>query len=398
LTGVTAMREVAMQRPLSLLVVDDTEADRELIAVLLDEAFPGAGVARCALPAEAGQVCRDQAFDCVLLDYNMPVMDGLTLAGELRAAFAYLPIILMTSVGDEMLAAEALRGGVSDYLPKSRINIHSFRRTVERSIQACGQAQLIDEQRGELENFAYALAHDFKQPIRQITTFAQLISAEVSGDATAGVRQHLSFLSSAASRLGKLVDVMSQYTLLNQPPDLGNVDLSQVLASVQTSLAPYLAERGAEVISPVQAPTMRGNETLLTQVLQNLVMNGLQYNRSPVPRVEVTVRRDAEHCTIAIKDNGIGIEPEYLAAIFKPLVRLHTNSEFPGSGLGLTLARKAVLAQDGEIWCESTPGGGSVFYVRMLAAHDDQRQLKTRSRRDAPGRRGSQLPISKDPR
>jgi signal transduction histidine kinase len=373
LTTLTAMRDVTTPRPLSLLVVDDTEADRELIAVLLDEAFPGAGVARCALPAEAGQICRDHAFDCVLLDYNMPLMDGLTLAGELRAAFAYLPIILMTSVGDEMLAAAALRGGVSDYLPKSRINIHSFRRTVDRSIQTCGQARLIDEQRGELENFAYALAHDFKQPIRQITTFAQLISAEVRGDANAGVQQHLTFLSAAATRLGKLVDVMSQYTLLNQPPDLGNVDLSPVLASIQASLAPYLAERGAEIVSPVQPPAVRGNETLMTQVLQNLVMNGLQYNRSPVPRVEVTVRRDAEQCTIAIKDNGIGIEAEYLAAIFKPLVRLHTNSEFPGSGFGLTLARKAVLAQNGEIWCESTPGQGSVFQIRIPAADSDPR-------------------------
>jgi signal transduction histidine kinase len=367
LTALTGTHESPIPKPLSLLVVDDTHADRELIAVFLEEAFPGAGLASCALPAEAEQICRDQTFDCVFLDYNMPLLDGLTLAGELRTAFAYLPIILMTSVGDEMLAAEALRGGVSDYLPKTRISAHSIRRTVDRSIQACGQARLIDEQRGELENFAYALAHDFKQPIRQITTFAQLISEGVSGDATSEVRQHLTFLSTAANRLGKLVDVMSQYTLLNQAPELGDVDLSQVVESVQASLAPYLAERGGEVVWPVSPPMVRGNETLMTQVLQNLVMNGLQYNRSPVPRVEITARSDAEQCTVTIKDNGIGIEPEYLADIFKPLVRLHTNAEFPGSGLGLTLARKAVLAQNGEIWCESTPGQGSVFQIRIPA-------------------------------
>jgi len=381
-----------------LLIVDDSEAERALMTFALEEAFPDADVRSAADPLLAKAICEAEGFDCVLTDYNMPEMNGVMLAVELRATRAYLPIILMTSVGDETLAAEALRGGITDYLPKSRMSAESLRRSVDRSIQACSQARLIDEQREELENFAYALAHDFKQPIRQITTFVELISAEVLGEASATIRQHLTFLSTAASRLGKLVDVMSQYTLLNQPPDLADVDLSRVLASVRGSLAPYINERGAEVASPVHAPIVHGNETLMTQVLQNLVMNGLHYNRSSVPRVDLTAYKDAEHWIIAVRDNGFGIEPEYLADIFKPLVRLHTASEFPGSGLGLTLARKAVLAQHGDIWCESTPGRGSVFYVRMLAAHDGQQQLKTRSRRDAPRPRRSQLPISKDPR
>ena len=360
------MREVPA--PQSLLIVDDSEAEREIMTLTLGQAFPGAKVRSAAHPLMARQMCADQRFDCVLTDYNMPDMDGVTLAGELIAASAYLPIVLMTSVGDEMLAAKALRSGISDYLPKSRITAESIRRTVERSIQACGQARLIDEQRGELENFAYALAHDFKQPIRQIATFTQMISDEIQGGQVGEVHQHLSFLGDAARRLGKLVDVMSQYTLLNQPPELADVDLNRVLASVRASIAPYLAERGGEFVAPSQAPMVRGNETLMTQVLQNLVMNGLQYNRSAVPRVEVTARSDAEHCTLDVSDNGLGIDAAYLADIFKPLFRLHPASEYAGSGLGLTLARKAVLAQDGAIWCESPRGHGSVFHVRLPAA------------------------------
>ena len=356
----------------SLLVVDDTEADRELIAVALDAAFPGVEVRQCAYPMLAEQACQEHDFDCVLLDYNMPLKDGLALAGELRAAFAFLPIILLTSVGDEMLAAKALRSGVSDYLPKSRVSAYSIRRTVDRSIQACGQARVIDEQRGELENFAFALAHDFKQPIRQISTFTQLISNEIRGVEIGDVQQHLGFLGDAARRLGKLVDVMSQYTLLNQAPELSEVDLDRVLASVRASIAPYLAERGAELVAPRQAAMVRGNETLLTQVLQNLVMNGLHYNQDAKPRVEVTTRRRAEHWTIEIRDNGVGIEAEYLLEIFKPLFRLHSASEYAGTGLGLTLARKAVLAQKGAIWCESSLGGGSVFHVQLPSAEVEQ--------------------------
>ena len=372
-----------MPTPKSVLVVDDSDAEREIVALTLGAAFPEIQVRMAAHPAIAREMCGQEGFDCVILDYNMPQTDGVTLAGELKASSTYLPIILMTSVGDEMLAAEALRSGISDYIPKSRITAESIRRIVDRSIHVCGQAKLIDEQRGELENFAYALAHDFKQPIRQITTFTQMISEEIAPDEHEALRQHLTFLGDAARRLGKLVDVMSQYTLLNQPPDLADVDLSEVLATVRSSLGPYLADRGGELIVPPKAPKVRGNETLMTQVIQNLVTNGLLYNQSSTPKVEVTARRRHDTWDIAIADNGVGIEAEYLADIFKPLVRLHTASEYPGSGLGLTLARKAVLAQKGLIWCESRIGHGSVFHLRLpiaRKAHAPAGKTSARSR------------------
>lgn len=356
-----------MPSPRSVLVVDDSDAEREIVALTIGAAFPDAEVSLAAHPAAAREMCAQDSYDCVILDYNMPQTDGVTLAAELKVQATYLPIILMTSVGDEMLAAEALRSGISDYIPKSRITADSIRRTVDRSIHVCGQAKLIDEQRGELENFAYALAHDFKQPIRQITTFTQMISEEIAPDEHEGLQQHLTFLGDAARRLGKLVDVMSQYTLLNQPPEIADVDLGDVLASVRASLGPYLAERGGEFVVPAKPPRIRGNETLMTQVIQNLVTNGMLYNRSPTPRVEISAQRRQDNWDIAIGDNGVGIEAEYLADIFKPLVRLHTASEFPGSGLGLTLARKAILAQKGVIWCESELGRGSTFHVRLPA-------------------------------
>jgi signal transduction histidine kinase len=170
--------------------------------------------------------------------------------------------------------------------------------------------------------------------------------------------------------------------LLNQPPELSDVDLNSVLASVGASLAPLLAERGAEFVAPRRAPMVRGNETLLIQVLQNLIVNGLHYNKSTVPRVAVTARRDGESWVVEVSDNGIGIAAEYLAEIFKPLLRLHTAAEYSGSGLGLTLARKAILAQKGEIWCESTPGNGAVFHVRLPAAEGRGRGKK---KAPAPG-------------
>jgi signal transduction histidine kinase len=365
-----------------LLFVDDSEAEREIMALTLDAAFPGAAIRPVSEPSTVRQMCDDHSFDCVLLDYNMPELDGLTLARQLRAANAYLPIILVTSVGDEMLVAEALRSGVSDYITKSRITVESIRQIVGRSIHAASQARVIEEQRSELENFAFALAHDFKQPIRQIITFSQMISDDLRGLESGGIQKHLGFLGHAATRLDKLVDVMLQYTLLNQPPELSDVDLSSVLASVEASLGPLLAERGAEFIAPRRMPMVRGNETLLIQVLQNLIVNGLHYNKSAVPRAEVSAQGDGESWVIEVRDNGIGIAAEYLTEIFKPLIRLHTASEYPGSGLGLTLARKAVLSQKGEIWCESTPGQGTVFHVRLPVAEGSR---ESKRKKPTPG-------------
>jgi signal transduction histidine kinase len=119
----------------------------------------------------------------------------------------------------------------------------------------------------------------------------------------------------------------------------------------------------------------------MTQILENLVINGLRYNRSRAPRVEMSVRSQGETVVIDIADNGVGILAEHMTEIFKPLKRLHNAAEYPGSGLGLTLARKATMSQQGAIWCDSTPGKGSVFHVELPAAHDNPTgQIKPRKR------------------
>lgn len=349
------------------LIIDDDAAERALVAYTLKDAYPDAVIHQVGNPDDAEKICSERAFDCVILDYNMPQMDGLALTQKLRPLFPHLPFVLVTSVGDEMLAARALTGGVSDYIPKARINADSIRRTIARAMHVSTQARVIEEQRNELENFAYALAHDFKQPIRQIQTFTKLISSELGDGSEGEVQQHLTFLGDAARRLGSLVDVMSQYTLLNKPPEIGPVDLSKVFAEVLASLGSYIGERGG-VVGIGEMPAVTGNEPLMTQVMQNLIVNGLKYNKSETPRVEVNGAMHLGRCLLTVRDNGIGIEEKFLDEIFKPLARLHPAAEYAGTGLGLTLARKAVVAQGGRIWCESELGTGSTFYVELQAA------------------------------
>jgi len=346
----------------TFLVVDDDPAERSILADTIKAAFPGADVRQMGDPDRVLGLVGECEFDCVLMDYNMPQMDGLALAKALRALSPYLALVMVTGVGDETLAADAVRSGVSDYIPKSRINPDAVRRALSRAIHENVLAQTIAEQRNELESFAYALAHDFKQPIRQIRTFTKLIENELKPGDDQDLQQHLTFLSEAARRLGNLVDVMAQYTLLSKVPQLGEVDLAKIISEVREAVTAFMAERRAEVVT-AELPRIRGNETLMIQVIQNLLVNGIIYNKSRVPRVEISGEVRDSRCLIAVRDNGIGIEPQYLNEIFTPLKRLHPSSEFPGTGLGLTLARKAVVQQGGRIWCRSEVGKGTTFYI-----------------------------------
>ncbi len=346
----------------AFLVVDDDPAERSILADTIKAAFPGADVRQMGDPDRVLSLVGECEFDCVLMDYNMPQMDGLALAKALRALSPYLALVMVTGVGDETLAADAVRSGVSDYIPKSRINPDAVRRALSRAIHENELAHTIAEQRKELESFAYALAHDFKQPIRQIRTFTKLIENELKPGDNQEMQQHLTFLSEAARRLGNLVDVMAQYTLLSKVPQLGEVDLAKVICEVRDAVAAFMAERRGE-LAVGELPKIRGNQTLMIQVIQNLIVNGMIYNKSRVPRVEISGEVQDSRCLIAVRDNGIGIESGYLTEIFTPLKRLHPSSEFPGTGLGLTLARKAVVQQGGRVWCKSEVGKGTTFYV-----------------------------------
>jgi signal transduction histidine kinase len=355
--------------PKHFLILDSDDTDREIIASALRSTFADTNVEHTGNPATAEAWCNERQFDCMIIDYNLPIMDGLQFGLKLRGLFPHIAMILVTKVGNDMLAARALRSGMSDYIPKSLITPDTIHVIIARAVYVADQARIIAEQRAELEIFAYTLAHNFKQPIRQIRTFASLISDELEAQDIAVSEKHLRFLMDATGRLGDLVDVMSQYTLLNKAPQIHAIDLLTVIASAKTAVAPFLEEHGAR-IETSDTPVVMGNETLMLQVIQNLIVNGVKYNNSPTPLIHISAKTIGKLCLLEITDNGIGIDPQYHDSVFDPLVRLHTAAEYPGTGLGLTLARKAVQTQGGRIWCESTPGEGATFVLELLLSTD----------------------------
>ena len=353
-----------------ILIVDDSPTELALMTRLARDTFPGVQVSNAG-DAQSGQdACGRRPYDCIILDFSMPGIDGLACAQTLRTAYPYLPIVMATGYGDEMLAARAVTSGATDYIPKSRMTIPALRRVVENAVRITDQARIIDEQRNELQNFAYALAHDFKQPVRQIKTFSGMLTQTIGGSQGDEVAQYLSFLNTAANRLNNLVDAMTQYTLLSQKPEIGEMDLNAVLKNVRELLTPALEECGGRLTFDL-VPAIRGNQVLMIQVFENLVCNGLKYNAAAVPAVHISCEIVGDRCVLRVLDNGIGIEPQYIDEIFKPLIRLHTAAEYPGTGLGLTLVRKALATMGGTVSCTSSDTAGTQFTVDIGLALGD---------------------------
>ncbi len=359
-------RKIDMANP-TLLFIDDDPLFLDLLRLFAEEAYPAAHIVCLEHATDVAALCARQTFDCVVLDHNLPGVSGFDTARSLRQAFRYLPIILVTGVGDEMLAASVLKGGVNDYIPKARLSAGVLRRVCEQVMQAMSQRMIIDRQREDLETFAFALAHDIKQPLRQISIFSDLLMAQIEPEPTGEAAMFLRFIQSASGRLAELVDTMLDYAVLSQTVSCTDVHIGSVAEEVCTSLSNYIAQRNGRVEIAADC-SLFANKALLAQILQNLVINGLKYNQSPVPTVSIQIAAGNGHCDIMVRDNGIGIEEQYLTDIFKPLRRLHNKDEFSGTGLGLAIVRKAVLTQNGSISCRSEPGSGTQFIVTLPQA------------------------------
>jgi len=363
----------------SILVVDDDGLERLLMNNTLMRAFHTENILMAAQPEEALDLCRFDAPSCVFIDYNMLRMDGLELGALIRKEMPYIPLVLMTAVGDETLAATAIRNGFSDYVPKSRIDPESIVGIVERAVRNMEQARKIDQQREELEHFAYALSHDFRKPIRQLCSLSEILQQQIGATGDADALQNLNSMCEAATRLSALAEGMSQYMQLNKPAELGLVEIDDVVTVVRSHLEDNVAEHNGVIVSSPMQRTVYGNTTLLALVLQNLIINGLRYNKSPAPQVTLTFQDTPfGRLRLYVRDNGIGVEERFRNEIFRPLVRLHSASEFPGTGLGLTIARKAVYAMGGTIGCSSEPGTGSEFFIELLKSAPAARAETTR--------------------
>jgi len=221
----------------------------------------------------------------------------------------------------------------------------------------------------ELQHFAYALTHDLQEPLRMVVNFTELLRSEYAGKLGEDADKFISYSVEGAHRIEDLLKALLAYwEVAERDRDASaSIDCGAVLAKALLNLQAAIAESGA-VVTYDPLPTVVAEEILLMQLFQNLISNSIKYRGEETPRIHVSAERATEVWLFAIRDNGIGIDPQDADRVFGLFKRLH-GGEIPGTGIGLAICKKVVERQGGRIWVESEPGRGSTFKFTIPRGH-----------------------------
>ncbi|MCB9996236.1 MAG: PAS domain S-box protein [Rhodospirillales bacterium] len=215
----------------------------------------------------------------------------------------------------------------------------------------------------ELERFAYIAAHDLQEPLRIITKSTEFLEEDYGDTLDEDARKFIHHAQTAAKRMRSLVRDLLEYSRIGTAEkDFETVSMREVAGIAYDMLANSIETHQATIEIDDALPSVKGNKLQLVRLYQNLISNGLKYNREgEKPDIRLNAREEKTSWVFTVKDNGIGIEREYCEQIFAPFKRLHTSAEYPGTGIGLSMCRRIVERHNGRIWVESVPGQGSTF-------------------------------------
>lgn len=385
--------------PKRILAVDDSMTYLQELAGSLRE--DGYEVIPARSGEEALQLLAVQAVDCILLDLMMPGLSGRETCSLIKAApgLRDIPLIMLTAIDDRATMLEGLGAGADDYIQKSselqvlkarmqaqlrRKQFEDENRRIRDELQkstleiaearaerelAAARAALIGEleqKNEELEAFTYSVSHDLRAPLRSIDGFSQALSEDYAGQLDDRGQGYLQRVRAAAQRMGDLIDDLLQLSRINRLNlSRGRIDLSALARLVAAELASHDPSRSIE-IKIADGLTIEADEHLMRIVLENLIGNAIKFTgKVEHPRIEVGVEAQADGPAWFVRDNGIGFDMAYAGKLFGVFQRLHTQDEFPGTGIGLASVQRILHRHGGHVWADAQPNGGAAFYFRI---------------------------------
>jgi len=245
----------------------------------------------------------------------------------------------------------------------------------KRAEEALGQrAQELARSNADLAQFAYVASHDLKEPLRAVSGCVGLLKGHYEGKLDERAGMYMAHIVDGAARMETLIDGLLAFSRVGtQGGDLQPVECAKALGTALQNLAASIEESGA-VVTHDTLPAVNGDLPQLVSLFQNLIGNALKFRREAPPRIHVSAERRGKCWDFSVRDNGIGIAPQYFERIFAVFQRLHTRREYPGTGIGLALCKKIVERHGGRIWVESVPGEGATFCFSLLEAQTNHRQ------------------------
>ena len=232
------------------------------------------------------------------------------------------------------------------------------------ALQAANAA--LERANADLQQFADSASHDLQEPLRMVAAYSQLLQQRFGGQLGPIGEKYLGYTVEGAVRMESLLGALRTYTQLSmseqQPSE--DVDAGAVLEKTLANLEVAIRESGASV-TRTALPHIRMYAFQLEQLFQNLIANAIRYRGSEAPRISIAAERRGDEWLFSVQDNGIGIEPQFQKQIFGIFKRLHSQNEYPGTGMGLAICQRIVERTGGRIWVESQPGKGSTFYFTV---------------------------------
>jgi two-component system NtrC family sensor kinase len=391
----------SLASPKRILAVDDSQTYlHELASALRDEGYD---VVLAHSGEEAIEMLAVQSVDCILMDLMMPGMGGQEACRRIKssATLRNIPLIMLTAVEDRQALINGLATGADDYIAKShefdvlraRIQAQIRRKQFEdenRRIRdqllhseleaaearaarqiAEAKAELVEEleyKNQELEAFSYSVSHDLRAPLRSIDGFSQALLEDCGESLDETARGYLRRIKTAGDRMSELIEDMLQLSRVSRAEvNRKSVDISALAQAVADNLTQQNPERKVSLqIQPgLQAEADAG---LMKVLFENLLGNAWKFTqRAERACIEVKLESSADEFIFLVKDNGAGFDMAYASRMFQPFQRMHSASDFPGTGIGLATVRRVVDHHGGRVWAEGTVGAGATFFFTIPA-------------------------------
>jgi PAS domain S-box-containing protein len=320
------------------------------------------------VPAQSAQAHRDHRRAYLADPHRRPMGSDLQLSGRRRDGSEFpVEISLSPAESEDGLLVIAAVRDISERLRYEEIRREVAERRAAEAALALHASELA-RSNADLEQFAYVASHDLQEPLRMVANYAQLLARRYRGRLDDDADEFIGYMVDGATRMHQLIDGLLNFSRLGtRARPFAPVNLEDALAQVLGDMR-LTVERDEATITHDAMPTVTGDDVQLGQLLQNLVGNAIKFRGEARPRIHVGARRDGTEWILSVRDNGIGIAPEHADRIFLIFQRLHTASEYPGTGIGLAICRRIVERHHGRIWVESEPGAGATFSFTLPIA------------------------------
>ena len=234
--------------------------------------------------------------------------------------------------------------------------------TAERSKGlAVERAAELAQSNEALEQFAYIASHDLREPLRMVSSYTALLAKRYQGQIDAKADRYIGYVVEGAQRMSSMIDDLLRVSEVSgEGHTFQRVDVGTAVQEAIDNLQMLIRESEGKVFVD-DLPTVSGDAGQLVQLFQNLIANAIKFRGDDPPRVHVSADRDDDDWVFSVRDNGIGLNPEYAGRIFKMFQRVHKRGKYEGSGIGLAIVKRIVNRHRGRVWVESEIGKGADF-------------------------------------